>query len=290
MISIIIPFRDEAKMLMQCVESVVRKTVGAEYEIILVDNQSQEIQTEKFLAEFVQKYSDLVKVLKYDKPFNYAAINNFAVAKANGEYIVFLNNDTEVIADDWLVHMQSALDMDGVGAVGAKLLYANKTIQHAGVEIINGDVSHVYAGLQNNDDSDAVFNVQRSVVAVTAACMMMRKDVFQKMGGFDAENFGIAYNDVDLCLQLREIGLRVMYEPGAVLYHYESVTRGRDVWKRYTHPGRYRQFLVERAFLRNKWRGKYFFGDENDKLPSIGRMLVRKVFKFFTKFVSGVKN
>ncbi len=275
LVSIIIPFRDGAGLLRQCVESVLRKTENAQYEIILVNNQSSERGTVNLLKEFAQKYSETVRVIDYDFPFNFSAINNFAVKGAMGEFLVFLNNDTEVIASNWLVQMKILFDDESVGVVGAKLLYADNTIQHAGIEIVRNDLAHAFAHLDNNDVQGVPFNSLRECPAVTAACMMTRKKLFDELGEFDEQNLATAYNDVDYCFRVRAAGHKVMYQPQAVLHHYESVSRGKDIFKRWTHPERYRKFLAERSYLRKKWAREYFGGAEDGVPAKIDGLLVR---------------
>ena len=276
MISIIIPFRDNVELLRQCVRSVLNMSIYRDFEVLLVDNRSVERETQDYLAE-VGKLEN-VRVLRYPHPFNFSALNNFAAREAKGEFLLFLNNDTKVISPDWMERMLECFEestllekpprrpngtppQEGngceIGVVGAKLLYPNKTIQHAGVEIRNGEAVHAFGKQPDSSDPNEGFNQQRDCIAVTAACMMTRKSLFKELGGFDEVNLSIAYNDVDYCLKVREKGLRVVYTPDAVLYHYESVTRGRDILKRFFHRKRYAEFLRERAFLKNKWP-RYF--------------------------------
>ena len=248
-ISIIIPFRDKPALLERCVESVVRHAGRVTYEIVLVDNRSRRRATRQVVAELAQRYGQRVRVMHYDKPFNYAALNNWAVRHAQEEYIVFLNNDTEVLSDNWLGELVKRCRADDVGIVGVKLLYPDGRIQHAGLGVKNGDMAHLWAKRRDSALPEAPFNKEQDVLAVTAACMMVRREVFEALGGFDAEHFGIAYNDVDLCLRAREEGWRVVYTPAVAVRHEESATRGRDVLKRFLQPRRYREFLREREAL-----------------------------------------
>jgi len=254
MVSIIIPFKDRPELLKCCVDSILGKTLGF-FEVILVNNNSKKDETKKILNEIGE--DTRIKLLDFNKPFNFSEINNLATAHAIGEYLVFLNNDTEVISENWLEEMLKCFDNEKVGAVGAKLLYPNGTIQHAGIEIKNGDLAHSFSKQFDCDDGDIPFNKKRECIAVTGACMMTRKTLFMELGGFDENNLAIAYNDVDYCFKIREKGLKVMYIPDAKLYHYESATRGQDILKRFLQPKRYKEFLKERAFLRNKW-ASYF--------------------------------
>jgi O-antigen biosynthesis protein len=251
MISIIIPFRDNAALLQKCVASILSVSTYRDFELLFVDNESRDEKTLEYLARI--ENTDNIRFLKYSQPFNFSAINNFAAKHAVGEFLLFLNNDTEVISGDWLDAMAERFNDAEVGVVGAKLLYPNGTIQHAGVEVRNGDLVHSFGKQKDSDDPVAPFNNSRECDAVTAACMMTRKSLFEDLGGFDEESLAIAYNDVDYCFRVREKGYKVIYEPKAVLYHYESATRGKDILKRFLYPKRYKEFLKEREFLKKKW-------------------------------------
>jgi O-antigen biosynthesis protein len=251
-VSIIIPFKDQVELLQRCISSVLQHIPETfEYELILVNNQSFRKKTALFLEKIQQ--NEKISLFSYDKPFNFSAINNFSAKEAKGEFLLFLNNDTEVISEYWLDAMVEHFRDSAVGVVGAKLLYANGTIQHAGVEVRNGNAAHSFGRQKDSKDVNAPFNKVRECEAVTAACMMTRKSLFEDLGGFDEESLAIAYNDVDYCFRVREKGYKVIYEPKAVLYHYESATRGRDILKRFLHPKRYKQFLAEREFLKERW-------------------------------------
>jgi GT2 family glycosyltransferase len=172
------------------------------------------------------------RALKYPGRFNFSKINNVAAREAHGDYLLFLNNDTEVITPDWLEELLQLAQVQGVGAVGCKLLYKDGSIQHAGVVLgmspdqVTGVAGHVFRGFGYEDPGYfGAINVVRNYSAVTAACMLMPRRVFEEMGGFD-ERLAVCYNDVDLCLRLRERGYRVVYTPYAELFHLESVTRG----------------------------------------------------------------
>jgi GT2 family glycosyltransferase len=220
LISIIIPIRDRVELLKRCLESIEEKTTYRHFEIVVLDNQSEEPATLTYLAGVPHT------VVPIPGPFNYSYLNNVGAAHARGEFLLFLNNDTEVITDEWLTAMLEHAQRPRVGAVGAKLLYPNGTIQHAGVVLGHGGVAgHAFWYLPGdssgyNDSAQVV----RNYSAVTAACMMMRQSVFADVGGFD-ENIKVAFNDIDLCLRVREKGYLVIYTPHAVLYHMESATR-----------------------------------------------------------------
>ncbi|MHB1391459.1 MAG: glycosyltransferase family 2 protein [Thermoleophilia bacterium] len=226
LVSIIIPTRDRVELLRKCVDSISKKTTWPYYEIIVVDNGSEESDTLAYLADLGGRQD--CRVIDFDGPFNYAAINNRAAGEAAGEVLVFLNNDTEVGTGDWLEAMLEQVQRDAVGAVGVKLLYPDDTIQHAGIILGLGGIANP-AFYRTAIDAGSYFNqasVIRNYSAVTGACMMVRKALFTKMGGFDEQNLPIAYNDIDLCLRLRQKGFRAVYTPFATIYHDESASRG----------------------------------------------------------------
>lgn len=252
MISIIIPFRDRALLLQRCIESIYLKTItSCDFEIIIIDNQSRKESTKKILKILTQNYA--LTALTYKHPFNYAAINNFAVQYAKGEYYLFLNNDTEVISRDWLNLLLKTFADTGVGAVGAKLLYPNNTIQHSGISFKNNYIGHTHKKLKNNQKNTAPFNKIYEPDAITGACMLTPRAIFQKVGGFDEINLPVAYNDVDYCLKVREAGYKILYQPKVVLYHYESATRVLDKWTILLNRKRYKQFQSERRYIKNRW-------------------------------------
>jgi GT2 family glycosyltransferase len=235
-VSIIIPTKDKLDLLRRCLQSIEEKTRYRNYEILVIDNQSEKPETLEFLSALPYK------VLRFLEPFNYSRINNFGVRYAAGEYLLFLNNDTQIITDEWLTALLELAQHPEVGAVGAKLLYPDGTIQHAG-EILGpgGVAAHAFWYLPGDCPGYFDFaNVMRNCSAVTAACMMMRKSIFAEVGGFD-ENITVAFNDVDLCLRVREKGYLIVYTPYARAYHHESATRGRS------HP------LSDEEYFRKRW-------------------------------------
>lgn len=250
LISIIISTKNQVYFLEKCIESILKKSTYRHYEIIIVDNQSNELETLKYLDKLSE--NPKIKVLKYDHPFNFSAINNFAVNKAEGEVLVFLNNDTEVITNEWLEIMLGCLQQPDVGAVGVKLYYEDRTIQHAGVIIgLSGCADHLFKGLY--DKADYGF-LNRAIIlqeysAVTAACMMTWKSTFLSVGGFDEINLAINFNDVDYCLKLRELGIRIIFTPFAELFHYESQSRGKD-----DSPKKIERSKKEADYIRKKWQ------------------------------------
>ena len=224
-VSIIIPFCDKVEVLKQCLKSILEKTDYENYEILLVNNNSQEEKTGKYLKSLEKNPN--IRILNYDKPFNFSAINNFAVTKTEAEYVLFLNNDTEVINKEWLSSMVEHIQREEVGVVGAKLLFPNGTVQHAGIILgIKEAFGHAFKYFSaENEGYMSQLNVLKNYSAVTGACLLTKRDLFQKIGGFDAENLKIAFNDVDYCLKLREKGFLVVYTPYANLYHHESFSR-----------------------------------------------------------------
>jgi len=250
MISIIIPFKDKIELLAKCVFSVLEKTTYNDYEIILVDNQSIENATKLFLKKI--KNNPKIKILSYNKPFNFSAINNFAVQYVEGEFVLFLNNDTEVISENWLTEMIKCFEDKKVGVVGAKLLYPNGTIQHCGVELDKKNVAiHSFYKMKEND-----LNVGKKIEcqAVTGACMLTRKKLFLNVDGFDEINLPIAYNDVDYCLKVGNLNLSIICISNIKLYHHESASRKSDILARIFNKKRYKEFLRERSYLKSKWK------------------------------------
>ncbi len=222
LVSIIIPTRDRVQLLRQCVESIEQRTDHSPFELVLVDNDSKDPAALAYLDSLRDRYLVCVR----SEPFNFSRLNNFAATRATGHYLLFLNNDTQVISKGWLTAMLEQAQRPDVGVVGAKLLYTNRTIQHAGVVLgIGGVAGHAFKHVP--DDRHAYFGLPdliRNCSAVTGACMMVSRRVFDDVGGFD-EHLGVAFNDVDLCFRIREHGYLIVYTPRAVLYHAESASR-----------------------------------------------------------------
>ena len=219
-VSIIIPTKDHAKLLQACIESIQNKSSYKNYEIIIIDNNSTKEETKIYLNTLKHK------VLSHPQPFNFSSINNFAVKNAKGAHVIFLNDDTQVISPDWIERMLEHSVKPNVGAIGALLLYPNDTIQHAGVLIgVGGVAIHAFEGLpKENQGYKGLVQKVRECSAVTGACLMIKKSLFDQIGGFD-EHFAYSFNDVDLCLRLREKGYTIIYTPHAVLYHHGTYTR-----------------------------------------------------------------
>ena len=251
LVSLIIPTRNKIDYIKPCIVSILERTRYSRYEIILIDNQSDDAKTLRFLEDISRNAK--VRVIKYDDVFNYSAINNFGVRHANGEIIGLLNSDTEVIDEDWLSEMVSQAIRPDIGCVGAKLLYQDNTVQHAGVILgLGGSAGHCFVGLREDDPGYYHrAQVTQNYSAVTAACLLLRKSVFEEANGLDEENFKIAFNDVDLCLKVGELGLRNLWTPYAKLYHLESKTRGYE-----DTTGKKKRFESEVAALKLRWASK----------------------------------
>ena len=254
-ISIIIPNKDHYKDLDKCINSIINKSSYRNFEIIIVENGSKEENTFKFYKELKEREN--VKIIEWNKSFNYAAINNFAVNHSEGEILLFLNNDMEIINPDWLERMVEHVIRKEIGAAGAKLYYPDNTIQHGGVIIgIQGAAGHAHKNFnRNNSGYFARLMIIQNLSAVTAACLMMRKEVFREIEGFD-ERYTVAFNDVDLCLKLREKNYLIIWTPYAELYHYESETRGLE-----DTPEKQERAKKEVDLLKLKWKGIFEKGD-----------------------------
>ena len=226
LISIIIPSMNNSGLLEKCISSIIEKSSYKRWEIIIVDTGSDQAEVFRYYDYLRDHYSN-IKVLTWHKTFNFSAVNNYAVQSAHGEILLFLNNDTEVITKDWLERMLEHATRREVGSVGAKLYYPNDIIQHAGLIVgIEGIAIHLHKFFPR--DSSGYFGRLKAIQnlnAVTGACLMMRREVFTEVGGFD-ERLSLAYNDVDLCLKTREKGYLIVWTPYAELYHHESKTRG----------------------------------------------------------------
>lgn len=226
LVSVIIPNKDHIRDLDKCILSLLTKSVYQNFEIIIVENNSEKKETFAYY-EHIQKICSKVRVITWNDTFNYAAINNYGVKYAKGEYLLFLNNDTEMISEDAIKEMLGHCMRKEVGAVGAKLLYADDTVQHAGVVIGFGNYAgHVNTGIGRNDYGYMVrARINCNYSAVTAACMMTKKSLFREVGGFD-EQFVVACNDIDYCLKIRSIGKLIVFNAFSEWYHYESKSRG----------------------------------------------------------------
>ena len=247
LVSIIIPTRDQVSPLKKCLHSVFHKTDYRTYEVIVLDNETYDSETLEFLAELT-KY-DRVRVERIEGTFNYSRLNNRGVELSRGSFIALLNNDVEVINDDWLSEMVSRAMQPEVAMVGARLWYPNGTIQHGGVILGAGGIAgHAHVGLRRGEPGYfARANLAQNVCAVTAACALVRREVYLQLGGFD-ENLAVTFNDIDFCLRLREAGYLIVWTPHADLIHHESASRGFDD----STPKQVR-FLAEVDYMNSKW-------------------------------------
>lgn len=247
-VTLIVPTRDRVHLMRNLLEGALQQTDYPDFDVIVVDNGSVDPETAAYFAEV--SADPRVQILRDDGPFNYSRLNNDAVRRARGTYVAFLNNDIETIEPDWLREMMSQAVRPEVGAVGTKLLYGNGTLQHAGVVLgIYGVAAHGHRHFAGN--SIGYFGhpqLTRRVSAVTAAALVMRKALFERIGGFDELNLAVSYNDVDLCLRIVESGYAVIYTPFATLRHLESATRGPDVTQRQRELQR-----IERGFMQARW-------------------------------------
>ncbi|MBP5623653.1 MAG: glycosyltransferase family 2 protein [Lachnospiraceae bacterium] len=257
-ISIVIPNKDHTEDLERCVNSILDKSTYTNYEIIIVENNSTEKKTFE-CYEDLKKLSDRIKVVNFEGKFNYSLVNNFGVSFATGDYVLLLNNDTEVITVNWLEELLMYAQREDVGAVGAKLYYPDKTIQHAGVVIGLG--AHRTAGHTHYKQSRENLGYMgrlcytQDVTAVTGACLMVKKSLWDELGGLSPE-FEISLNDVDFCLRLRKLGKLNVFTPFAELYHYESVSRGLD-----DQGEKAERYNRESELFRTKWKAELEAGD-----------------------------
>jgi GT2 family glycosyltransferase len=247
LVSIIIPNRDEKETLAACIQSIREKTVYTNYEILIVENNST---TEEIFAYYKELEQDpKIRVLCWEREFNYSAINNFGASHARGEFLLLLNNDVTVITPDWITEMLGVCQRKEVGAVGVKLLYPDNTIQHAGCVIgIGGIAGHMFVDMPAERTGYLhKASIMQDMSAVTAACMMVKKAVFEQTKGF-TEELAVAFNDVDLCLKINRAGYLVVYDPYAQLYHMESKTRGAE-----DNEAKVRRFQTEIEYMRCHW-------------------------------------
>lgn len=255
LVSIIIPNFEHIAELRCCIESIFKLTTYKNFEVIVVENNSSSKDIFAYYEQIQKAHG--VRVIHWEGQFNYSAINNFAVRESRGEILLFMNNDTEVIAPDWIEQMLQYAQRQDVGAVGAKLYYADDTIQHAGVILgFRGLAGHAF--LQLPKDEPGYMGramVAQNVSAVTAACMMMRKGFFDSLSGFD-ETLKVAFNDIDLCMKIRQAGKLIVYTPYAELYHHESVSRGAEDTEE-----KKERFVGEIEYFHSKWKDQLDAGD-----------------------------
>ena len=256
LVSILIPNKDHREDLKRCIDSIREMTTWPAWEIIIIENNSEEERTFRFYEELER--DERIRVVRHGGPFNYSAVNNFGFREAKGEQILLLNNDTEVVSLGWIEEMLMYAQREDVGAVGAKLYYPDGTIQHGGIGIgIKMLAGHWHRG--EDGRSPGYFGrltYAQDVSAVTAACMMIPRNVYEEMNGLD-EGFSVVFNDVDLCLRIREAGYLIVWTPWAELTHYESKSRGADE----DTPEKKQFFLEETNRFQRKWNRVLSEGD-----------------------------
>ena len=271
LISVLIPNRDHAEELERCVESLRTVNTWQRLEILILENNSAEEGTFA-LYEKLKAEDSRIRVLTWDKPFNYSAINNFGASHANGEYLLLLNNDTQILEADSIARMQVLAGKPSVGAVGALLLYPDRRVQHGGIILGHGGIAgHAWEGECPLEEADPfprlVFSHTHNVCAVTGACMMLKKTNWESVGGMD-ESLGVTFNDVDLCMRLRREGLRILMCPDAGLIHNESASRGSE-----DTPQKVERFHQEIRVFVHRWADELEKGDPfyNPNLTLTGR-------------------
>jgi len=249
LVSLIIPTHNGYEILKTCITSILEKTTYQNYEILIINNQVDCHQTLNFIDTIEQKNHN-IQVLKWNHPFNYSAINNYGASQANGSILGLINNDIEVITPDWLTEMVSHALRPEIGCVGSKLYYPNNKIQHAGVILgIGGVAGHAHKYF--NKEQSGYFSrlkLTQNFSAVTAACLIVRKKVFEQVNGLDQNNLPIAFNDVDFCLRIRNAGYRNIWTPYAELYHHESISRGEE-----NTPEKQNRAMAEIQYTKYKW-------------------------------------
>ena len=255
LVSILIPTKDNIDILKRCITSIKEKSTYKNYEIILIENNSTEPETFAYYDSLQDDQS--ITVVKWDGDFNFSAINNFGVKHAKGDYLMFLNNDIEIITKGWIEELLGNAQRRDVGAVGCKLYYPDHTIQHAGVIIgIGGIAGHASLGMDGNRSGYLhKASIQMDLSAVTAAAIMVKRSVFEEIGGFE-EKLAVAFNDIDLCLRIREKSYLIVYDPFCEMIHYESKTRGAE-----DTDEKAKRFYTEIEYMRSNWIGILKGGD-----------------------------
>lgn len=256
LVSILIPNKDHIDDLEKCIDSIMEQSTYTNIEIIVIENNSTDQATFDYYQSVVKEYPS-VRVITWEKGFNYAAINNFAVEHAKGDYLLLLNNDIEIITPDWIEQMLMFAQRDDVGIVGCKLYYEDDTVQHGGVIIgLGGVAGHAHKDFERNAPGYMYrLQIVQNFSAVTAACMMVSRNIYQQVGGMD-EGYQVAFNDVDFCLQVRKAGYLVVFTPYAELYHYESKSRGVE-----DTPEKQQRFIGEVMRFQERWKDILKTGD-----------------------------
>ena len=246
--SILIPTKDRIDLLKTCIDSILKITRYKNFEILILDNESNEENSHKYFEQVCEIKN--INVIGVKGAFNYSHINNYGVKQANGNILAFINNDIEITHPEWLHEMVSHSIRKEIGCVGAKLLYPNRTIQHAGVFIgIGGVAGHSF---KNYPSTHSGYKHRLQLVqnysAVTAACLVVEKEIFEQVGGFDEENLKVAFNDVDFCLKVLKEGYRNVWTPYAIMIHHESASRGLE-----KTISQKKRFQKEVFFMQKKW-------------------------------------
>ncbi len=245
LVSILIPTRDRAPLLRKCLESIFARTDYEKYEVIVLDNESREAET----REYLESLGERVRVERIEGPFNYSRLNNRGVELARGSLVLLLNNDIEVMNDSWLSEMVSHAVRPEVGMVGARLWYPEGPMQHGGVILGAGGIAgHAHAGIRHEHGYFARAHLTQNFSAVTAACALVKRDLYQQLGGLDEVNLAVAFNDVDFCLRLREAGYEIVWTPHAELRHDESASRGFE-----DSSAKQVRFLAEIDYMNATW-------------------------------------
>ncbi|MCX7109504.1 MAG: glycosyltransferase [Proteobacteria bacterium] len=254
-VCIIIPTHNQLDLLRPCIDSIFTRTQYSNYEILVVDNNSDKADVIEYLNGLERR--NKIRVLRDGRPFNFSALNNAAVTLTDAEFVLLLNNDVAVISPDWLGEIVAVASRTGIGAVGARLWYPDDTLQHGGFLLgLDGVAAHAHLGLRSEDPGYCGrAGLMQSMSAVTAACLLVRRSIYLEVGGFDEQNLAVDFNDVDFCLKVREAGYRNVWMPFAELYHYESASRGSD-----QTPEKIKRFQTEVAFMKKKW-GKLLQAD-----------------------------
>lgn len=258
LISILIPNMDHVQDLKKCIDSVREKSTYRNWEIIIIENNSRNPETFSYY-QTISEQDSRIRVVTWDEEseFNYSSINNFGAKHAHGSHLLLLNNDIEVITPNWLEEMLMYSQRNDVGAVGAMLYYPDNTVQHAGVILgFDGIAGHAHKNYPRGDNGYASrMSIAQNMTAVTAACMMVRKDVWDEVHGLDTR-FKVAFNDIDLCMRIRKAGYLIIWTPFAELYHYESKSRGLD-----TAPDKQERFNREIRLFDERWHAELVAGD-----------------------------
>jgi len=252
-VDLIIPTRDGLAVLKPCIDSLLDKTDYSNFKVIVVDNGSELAETHDYFEQI--KNDHRVRIVNYPGEFNYSAINNFAIAQGNSDYIALVNNDIEVIHSDWLHQMMAWAVQPNIGIVGAKLLFGNGLVQHAGVVIGMGEAAGHIHRLEPGDSPGYQYRclATQNMMAVTAACLVTPRALFEQLGGLDADNLRVAFNDIDYCLRVEAFEQEVIWTPEARLFHHESVSRGDDMSEQHIE-----RYFSELAVLQKRWKTKGF--------------------------------